>query len=393
MLKAIACPECYSDPGAVYAQAKARGMDFVTITDHDCMAGVLELADRADVLAGEELTCWFPEDNCKMHVVVWGLSSADHDALAARARDIYAVAEYVESRGLAHAVAHPIYRQNEKLERWHLERLLLMFKGFEVLNGAHSPLHREAFEPMVDRLDEMEVRRLERKHGMSARWPDPWIKARTGGSDDHGLLNIGRTWTEFPSHISTKQEVLDCLRAGLCRPGGETGSSLKLAHTFYSVAVRYYGRHILPAGAKPNLPAALLQMLVGEGPAPGRGDLMRAVAGSTVRKLAADLAPPLLLRPLSRQEKQPTIRYLFVDAAKKRLGEHRELLESLKDGLPPLGEHERMFEFVSDMNRDVSESIAELIRQSVDQASFTGLFNGIAAILAQQFVLSPYYFS
>ena len=43
-------------------------------------------------------------------------------------------------------------RQNDKLERWHLERLLLLFKGFECLNGAHSPLHREAFEPVLNRV-------------------------------------------------------------------------------------------------------------------------------------------------------------------------------------------------------------------------------------------------
>ncbi|MBW3607792.1 MAG: DNA-directed RNA polymerase subunit beta', partial [Actinobacteria bacterium] len=65
------------------------------------------------------------------------------------ANNIYDVAELIEREGIAHAVAHPIYRQNEKLERWHLERLLLLFKGFECLNGAHSALHREAFEPVL----------------------------------------------------------------------------------------------------------------------------------------------------------------------------------------------------------------------------------------------------
>src|SRR3954471_1900237 len=94
-LKAINCPECYSAPAEVYAQAKRRGMDFVTITDHDTIDGVRNLADRADVLVGEELTCWFPEDECKMHILVFGITPGDHAALQARANDIYAVAEYV----------------------------------------------------------------------------------------------------------------------------------------------------------------------------------------------------------------------------------------------------------------------------------------------------------
>jgi hypothetical protein len=50
-------------------------------------------------------------------------------AAPARRQSIYDVAAYIERRQIAHAVAHPIYRQNDKLERWHLERLLLLFKG------------------------------------------------------------------------------------------------------------------------------------------------------------------------------------------------------------------------------------------------------------------------
>jgi len=146
VLNAIHCPECYSDPLDVHAQAKRRGMDWVAITDHDTIAGVTAIANLADVIVGEELTCWFPEDQCKMHVLVYGITPEDHANLQAIAKDIYAVAAYIEERRIAHSVAHPIYRQNDRLERWHLERLLLLFKGFECLNGAHSPLHREAFE-------------------------------------------------------------------------------------------------------------------------------------------------------------------------------------------------------------------------------------------------------
>src|SRR5215213_3897637 len=186
-LNAIHCPECYSRPDEVYAQARRRGMDFVTITDHDSVEGVLRIGRLPDVFVGEELTCWFPEDDCKMHVLVYGVTRADHEALQSLANNIYDVAEYVERNSIAHAVAHPIYRQNDKLERWHLERLLLLFKGFECLNGAHSPLHREAFEPVLDRLSRQEIQRLSETHGQFPRWHEPWIKSRTAGSDDHGL--------------------------------------------------------------------------------------------------------------------------------------------------------------------------------------------------------------
>src|SRR5580658_8556139 len=108
MLAAIKCPESYSEPRDIHAQAKQRGMDFVTITDHDSIAGVTELAGMPDVFVGEELTCYFPDDDCKIHLLLWGITKADHDGLQKVANDIYAVARYVARHQLAHAVAHPL---------------------------------------------------------------------------------------------------------------------------------------------------------------------------------------------------------------------------------------------------------------------------------------------
>jgi len=49
--------ECYSDPMEVYLTAKRRGMDLVTITDHDTVEGALQLAHLPDFIVGEEVTC------------------------------------------------------------------------------------------------------------------------------------------------------------------------------------------------------------------------------------------------------------------------------------------------------------------------------------------------
>ncbi|MGE5610146.1 MAG: glycosyltransferase [Bacillota bacterium] len=405
ILRMLNCPECYSDPLAVYTQAKSRGMDLVTITDHDSIDGALRLANRPDVLIGEELSCWFPEDGCKMHVLVWGLSADDHAQLQSIAKDIYRVAEYLESHNLAHAVAHPTYRQNDKLERWHLERLLLLFKGFECLNGSHSPLHREAFEPLLDRLTEEELKRLSRRHGLSPRWPTPWIKARTAGSDDHGLLYIGTTWTEFPATAQTPADVLNCLREGNCRPAGVPGSSQRLAHTFYSVAIRYYTRHLLPPQSKPNLPTLLLQTLVGEA-SPQITSILASPAShfltSLFHKTRSVLTSCLPSSTPGSQRsddpdlsanRPPALRDFFLTAIRRHLAENPDLLQSLKSTLPPLANGQGIFDFISSVNRDVTADIADAIAQSIDRASFTDLFNSIAAALAQQFVLLPYYFA
>ena len=107
-LNAIHCPECYSEPREVYAQAKRRGMDFVTITDHDSVDGVARIAELPGVVWGEELTCWFPEDDCKMHVLVYGITRADHDALQSVANNIYDVAEFVQDYATMLAVEHVV---------------------------------------------------------------------------------------------------------------------------------------------------------------------------------------------------------------------------------------------------------------------------------------------
>jgi glycosyltransferase involved in cell wall biosynthesis len=391
VLNAMNCPECYSAPSEVYAQALRRGMDFVTITDHDSIDGVTRITDRGNVLVGEELTCWFPEDRCKLHVLIWGITRAQHEDLQKRADSVYQVAEYIENHRIAHAVAHPIYRQNDKLERWHLERLLLLFKGFEALNGAHSGLHRDAFEPVLENLTRGEIQRLSDVHKLQPRWPEPWIKSRTAGSDDHGLLNIGRTYTIFPDEVQTVDDLLNCLRDGRCRPSGEIGSSAKLAHAFYGIAIRYYTRHIL-SGRSPNLVTTILQTIVGERPAPTKLHWNKQGSNHKLNKHGRRVAAPF------RRTHEPKfgterLKRLFLTSAKNRMSEHPALRDVLKTGLPPLGEHDEMFRFVSSINRDVTRGIADAINNSIDDASFTGLFDSIGAVIAQQFVLMPYYFA
>src|SRR5579875_532383 len=59
-LRFLRARDCYSKPIDVYRRAKERGMDLVTITDHDSIDGCLELlnqfGDMPDFIMGEEVT-------------------------------------------------------------------------------------------------------------------------------------------------------------------------------------------------------------------------------------------------------------------------------------------------------------------------------------------------
>src|ERR1051325_11398738 len=93
--RAVGLPECATPPEEVYELAKRRGMDFVTITDHDTIDGALELGDRPDVFLSEELTVWFRGEQQAVHVLCHGITPEDHEWLQAHNDDVEAAAEYL----------------------------------------------------------------------------------------------------------------------------------------------------------------------------------------------------------------------------------------------------------------------------------------------------------
>jgi len=244
----IECPECYTHPEAIFDQAMARGMDLVTITDHDTIDGAMELVDRGfeRFIVGEEVSVKFPEDRCMMHVLVWGISPAQHEAIGREGlrEDIYAFAAWLRQEDLPHAVAHPLYIQNGKLKRWHVERAALLFRGFECLNGAHAAHVSHATVRYLDRLSPRTLSKLAKEHGLEPVWPVEMAKARTGGSDDHGLLNIGRTWTEVipedGKRITDPARFFELAMAGRSAQNGVGGHTALLAHQLATVGAHYY---------------------------------------------------------------------------------------------------------------------------------------------------------
>ena len=93
--RSLGLPECATPPEEVYSLAKRRGMDFVTITDHDTIDGVLSISDRPDVFISEELTARFKGEPQAVHVLCYGITPDDHDWLQAHADDVEVIAEYL----------------------------------------------------------------------------------------------------------------------------------------------------------------------------------------------------------------------------------------------------------------------------------------------------------
>ncbi|HEX5145521.1 MAG TPA: glycosyltransferase, partial [Conexibacter sp.] len=241
----VGLPECATPPEEVYALAKRRGMDFVTITDHDAIDGCLALADRPDTFVSEELTTWFRGEPQAVHVLCFGITPDDHAWLQAHARDVEQVAAHLHERKLACALAHPFYAVAAPLTARHRRRLAELFPVWEVRNGARAP---ELNAPAAVYVE---------THG----------GVGVGGSDDHAGVDIGRTFTQAPA-AATPQEFLAHLRAGRVQAGGKQGSAAKWAHAAIALAVRALGSD----GSAPPDPFAVMQMcerLLREGDARG----------------------------------------------------------------------------------------------------------------------------
>jgi hypothetical protein len=76
LLRRFDFPDSYSKPRELYRQLKERGMDFVTITDHNSIEGCLEIADLPGTFISEQVTTFFPENRCPVHLLVWGITEA-----------------------------------------------------------------------------------------------------------------------------------------------------------------------------------------------------------------------------------------------------------------------------------------------------------------------------
>lgn len=208
-------------------------MDYVTITDHDTIDGSLEIAGLRQTFISEEVTTYFPQDPCKLHILVWGISEAQHADIVSVRENIFDLQSYLQKSGISHAVAHPLYSINGKLEASHLERLILLFKHFEGINGLRDALLSALVPGLFSSLTPAKIEELANRYKLEPTHAEPWQKIFTGGSDDHGGKFVASAHTETPRAKSAK-EFLQHVRDGKCTPRGEGGTPLALSHGFYN---------------------------------------------------------------------------------------------------------------------------------------------------------------
>jgi histidinol phosphatase-like PHP family hydrolase len=146
--------DCSLKPGEAYRILKERGMDQVTFTDHDTIAGCRAFLDRhpdtKDFFMSEEVTTRFPDLRKRLHVGVFHINEGQHDEITRLKADAGELTAYLRAERIPYALFHP---GNQMLSRrtagpyW--ERALEHFPWWESCNGSMSPKHSEILERVL----------------------------------------------------------------------------------------------------------------------------------------------------------------------------------------------------------------------------------------------------
>lgn len=213
-------------PEHVYETAKAAGMDFVTITDHDTIDGCMELLDRRgalrDFIVGEEVSVTFPDDGMIVHVNVYDHNEEQHREIQNLAGNAWELIPYLRSIDKLFVLNHPTWNQQHRpVSAKRCDEFLELFDVFEVINGTRTYRHNSPVWALID--------------GQN--------KVMTAGTDSH-TDQMGATHTRTIGH--TRTEVLANIRAGKTAVCGNMGGA---PLTYYDLV------HVVDANVKRSMEA------------------------------------------------------------------------------------------------------------------------------------------
>ena len=237
LLSKIGARESYTTPEQVVEMATQRGMDWVTISDHDTIDGALQMAHLPNFFISEEISAYFPEDKTRIHVVALNITEKQHTMIQLTRADVYELVDYLNSEDIVHFVAHPFFRMTEQLTLSHFEKMLLLFKRFEVKNGGKQIDPDDFLIHMLDRLTPDKIWGLADKYKLNPIGHNPWEKFKVAGSDDHGGIHIGSPYTQCPK-ASTIQELMTHFRTGKTETVGQGGTHQTVAHAIMAVSYK-----------------------------------------------------------------------------------------------------------------------------------------------------------
>jgi len=205
------CRESYNEPQEVYDCLKRRGMDLVTVTDHDSIDAAEPLRRFTDFFLSEEVSCITPAGG-GVHVGVYGISERDHIEIERRPTDLEALVAYLTERNILFAVNHV----------------------FSALTGARYEADFELFHDFFPAMETMNGQLMPGCNRAAQKLAALWGKIGLAGSDAHTMASLGLTFTEVPG-AGNAAEFLEGLRQRRARAQGQSGNYAQLTRAIWSI--------------------------------------------------------------------------------------------------------------------------------------------------------------
>ena len=395
ILQKIGCGESYTPPRKIYDIARARGMNYVTITDHDTITGALEIAHLPQTFISEEISAYFPNDRCEVHVLAWNITEAQHKEITRLRQNIFELVPYLAEQGIAHACAHPLCAANNRLTLSHVEQLILLFSVFE-LNGARNNVQNEALRKIVSALTPEATAKMEDRHGFGAHVAQPWLKSFVAGSDDHSSCNIARSSTVVAvpradvgqsGHAPTTA-LLRSIMAGRTTPRVIPATPLGFAHNLYAIGYQFYKNSTGLAQDINNSTVLRFaeNMLTGQPDTRSRSIRTRVMSiGGFFLQCG---------RWVARSEK--SMQENMLEAAGRAIGRSQDLLAAA-DSVNVILPQERMPQreallasFVAEVTESVQLACSNAVLADVLKGNFFNVFKLVGAMGSLYAMLAPY---
>ena len=205
------CRESYSDPREVYAALKLRGMNLVTLTEHDSIDSAEELRRHGDFFVSEEVTCKMPS-GAEVHIGVYDLSERQHVQIQQRRNDLIALLIYLTEKRLFFSLNHV----------------------FSSLTGSRHEEDFQWFREYFPAIETRNAQMLESANASAASLAKQWRKIAIAGSDAHTVPSVGKAYTEV-SGARDKDEFFAGLREGMGQVNGESGGCRKLTRDLFLI--------------------------------------------------------------------------------------------------------------------------------------------------------------
>ena len=215
LLKGV-CRESYNDPREVYSVLKRKGMDLVTLTDHDSIGAAEPLRGYADFFLSEEVTCRMPSGTT-VHIGVFDLTERQHLEIQRRRDDFVCLLAYLTERRLPFSVNHIFSSLTGRRALNDFAWVEGYVPALETHSGQMPAFHNRQAAQLARRLG----------------------KAGLGGSDSHVLPSLGAVYTEVPG-ARNKEEFLAGLLADTVRTCGTSGGYFRITRDVLCITAKMF---------------------------------------------------------------------------------------------------------------------------------------------------------